>query len=119
GQKVTALGGFVYDATTYTGIGGDVVRVFNSAPPNGAGTFAGPCSLLYAQSGAVAQDTTTPMDGFWFVWRMGPDQASGTTPLASGLQYTVVVCDATGERTTFTLLNKLGNKEFNEVDFRY
>jgi hypothetical protein len=117
GQKVTALGGFAYDQSQ-NGIPGQYVRVFNSPPPTATGTTSGTCGP-FATSGAVAQDTTAG-DGFWFIWRRGSDQNSSSAALLpSGVQYTVVLCGPLSgmENARYTLSNKLGNNEFQEIDF--
>jgi hypothetical protein len=120
GQKVTAVGGYAYDQNA-NGIPGLSVRLFKTPPP--ANTTPGAAVSWCGASDPynhVAQDTTQG-DGFFFIWRTGDNQANNSAPtLPSGVQYTVVLCGTASsvENARYTLANKLGNQEFNEVDFR-
>jgi hypothetical protein len=83
GQKVTAIGGFVYSS-----LGNPVenaqVRLYNSLP---AGLT--PCST---NDGVVAQSTTM-VDGFYFIWKTGSEQSEANlSNLASGIKYYVGIC---------------------------
>jgi hypothetical protein len=114
GEKVTAIGGFLYDRNG-VGIGpGAVVKLFSSS--SGASCGAAP----------VAQDITTG-DGFYFIWDAGTDQTISTNTLSSGVQYFVMVCPGTvglpyhawsgNIWPARSMDHKLGNKEFDEEDF--
>jgi hypothetical protein len=112
GEKITGIGGFVFDENAAPAAGTQV-KLFASA--TGASCAATP----------VAQDTTTS-DGFYFIWDAGTDQSLTTNTLPSGAQYYVVLCNvATGADGLLPAVNwpsrsmdhKLGNKEFDEEDF--
>ncbi|MEK6191888.1 MAG: Ig-like domain-containing protein, partial [Chloroflexota bacterium] len=106
GQKVTAIGGFVYDAVGMPAPAGTTVEVFdNSTPPACGGTY-------------VARDTVST-DGFYFIWKKGSVQSNASAlDLPSGIQYTVKVCSGAAELASTMLQNKLTSKEFREVNFR-
>jgi hypothetical protein len=109
GQKVTAVGGFVFGADG-NGIQGATVKLFNSS--SGASCSAAP----------VAQDITTA-DGFYFIWDAGTDQTLTSNSLPSGAQYYVRICAPSGSTIpdanwpARSMDHKLGNKEFDEEDF--
>ena len=126
GEKMTAVGGFVFDPSGL-GRAGVTVRLF-SAPPS-----VDRCgSYTYGANNLIASYTTAS-DGFYFFWQKLADNtslSSGTNTLASGFKYYIALCDLTGAPGSGTALpfaqlywparsmaNTLGNKEFDEEDF--
>jgi hypothetical protein len=106
GQKVTAVGGFVFDRFGNS-ISGATVKLFTS---NVGGMS---CST----PGWVASDVTSA-DGFYFIWKKGDTQASGTIELSSGIKYYVAICsDQTAFSSSRYIDHRLENKEFEEEDF--
>ena len=123
GEKMTAVGGFVFD-TAGNGKPDVTVRLF-SAPPsaNRCGTYG------YGTNNLVAS-YTTGSDGFYFIWQKNVDNTglvTGTNDLASGFKYYIALCDQTVGHTAMpfdqiywparSLSNNLGNKEFDDEDF--
>ena len=76
GQKVTAAGGFVFDAASNP-VGNYHVRLFNTASDAAAPTA---CA---AGNAAVVAEAETMLDGFWFVWKKGSNQANLSAPGAA------------------------------------
>ncbi len=117
GQKVTAVGGFLFD-TNGAGIGGATVKLFDTAPTPGTACTATPRSSY-----------VTDPDGFYFIFKNGLNTmaSSGANDLPSGLKYYLAVCDASAGNPPTAVPNaylparyidhKLGNKEFDEEDF--
>jgi hypothetical protein len=122
GEKMTAIGGFVFDPSA-NGIENVTVRAFSS-PPSGDR-----CAAI-APAGLIAW-TETDASGFYFLWKMGDNTTSGgTNNLPSGFTYYLALCDLTGPPGSGTAMpfaqaywparslpNKLGNKEFTVQDF--
>ena len=113
GQKVTAVGGFVFDqyAQARAGV---TVRLFDTlAHANTAGCGMG--------DGLVTQGTVSG-DGFYFVWKT-PDVASQSNAnapdLPSGVRYAVEVCsvDSPTPIAARLMSDTLNNKEFDEENF--
>jgi uncharacterized repeat protein (TIGR01451 family) len=104
GQQVTAVGGFVFD-TQGNGVGGRTVKLYNSQVADCSGPGVG--------------STTTQLDGFYFIWKTGPNQLATDPNLPSGVAYYEAVCSTpTGPFTVARYINhKLSNKEFDEEDF--
>ena len=124
GEKMTAVGGFVFDPSG-NGRPDITVRIF-SAPSSG--NRCNP-SYAYGSSNYVAS-VQTGSDGFYFIWQKDVDNtgvSTGTNTLPSGFKYYVALCDFTvgGTAMPFAQLywparsmnNSLGNKEFDEEDF--
>jgi hypothetical protein len=107
GQKVTAVGGFVFD-TYGNGVAGATVKLFSSY-------VAG---MNCTTPGVVASDNTS-LDGFYFIWKKGSEQAVGTTELPSGVKYYAMVCynQPLNASSARYIPNKLSSKEFDEEDF--
>jgi hypothetical protein len=108
GQKVTAVGGFVFDYSA-NGVGGSTVKLYSALTTG----------MTCGTPGAVAQDVTQP-DGFYFIWKMGDTQAASAADLASGVKYYAVIC----RQSDLSVINigryidhKLANKEFDEEDW--
>jgi hypothetical protein len=106
GQKVTAVGGFVFDRSA-NGIAGATVKLFTS------NVGVTNCD---STTGFVASDVTSA-DGFYFIWKTGTDQVNGTTVLPSGTKYYVTICYNGGISSARYIDHKLDNKEFDEEDF--
>jgi hypothetical protein len=107
GEKITGIGGFVFDQNA-AAVPGAHVKLFNSSAGANC-TTATP----------VAQDTTSA-DGFYFIWDTGTNQTVTTNTLPYGTQYYVMVCDLSLPMVNWpsrTMDHKLGNKEFDEEDF--
>jgi hypothetical protein len=105
GQQVTAVGGFVFD-TNGNGVAGRTVKLYNTAVADCSGT-------------AVAS-VTTQLDGFYFIYKTGPDQTDANpNNLPSGVKYYVGACSTpTGTFSAARYIDhKLANKEFDEEDF--
>jgi hypothetical protein len=115
GQRVTAAGGFLFDAGSNP-VANYRVRLFNT-PADAAAPTA--CALSNA---AAVAETQTMLDGFWFVWKKGADQGNLSAPeLPSKVQYTMVVCDNAASPAAVasrTMTGKMPDKEFDQEDFR-
>ncbi|HYO42618.1 MAG TPA: CSLREA domain-containing protein [Candidatus Limnocylindrales bacterium] len=124
GEKVTAIGGFLFDAGA-NGLPDVTVRAFSSKP---TGDACAP-GLTYGTNGLVASYTTAS-DGFYFLWQKNVDNTGamdGTNTLASGYKYHLALCDLTADHQALpfdqlywparSLSSTLGNKEFVEADF--
>jgi hypothetical protein len=110
GQQVTAVGGFVFD-NAGNSVAGATVNLYKNSV-SGVN-----CAAPSATPGWVASDTTS-LDGFYFIWKTGTDQANGTTLLPSGTKYYVVVCSTQQPTPSGRYIDhQLGNKEFDEEDF--
>ncbi len=115
GEKVTAVGGFVFSPSAI-GVPGVNVRLWKTAQTN----FC---------SGTPWAQTTTGADGFYFIWKNGSDQTDANpATLDYGPKYYVALCDPnTGDNIGMPFDQKywparqmdhtLGNKEFDEEDF--
>ncbi len=115
GQKVTAMGGFVFDQVGMPPAPGYVVRAFNSAAD--AAALGGACS---SSNTLVVGQASVATDGFWYIWKKGSDQGNNAAAdLPGKVQYYLQVCNGTTPVSSLaTLENKLSDKEFDEVDFR-
>jgi hypothetical protein len=126
GERLTAVGGFAFDAGAQ-GIDGVTVRAFSVKP---AGNACDPS--LVAGTGTFMADYTTGPDGFYFLWQKGHNDGSGTgvNTLPSGYRYYLALCDLTAAPGAGTVLpfdqlywparsmaSTLGNREFVEEDF--
>ena len=115
GERMTAIGGFAFNPSAM-GIAGIDVRLWKTAQAN------------YCAGTPFAQ-TTTGLDGFYFIWKNGADQSNpALTNLDFGPKYYVALCDPnTGDNLGMPFAQKywparqmdhnLGNKEFVEEDF--
>jgi hypothetical protein len=109
GNKMTAVGGFVFNTAATPGTG-MTVRLFNNPAQ---------VSACGSSTNVVAQDAVDST-GFYFIWRTGTDSDSmGTTNLLpSGVQYAVQLCNGgTPLGPIKTTDSKLHDKEFVQVDF--
>ncbi|MGH7511757.1 MAG: YDG domain-containing protein [Gemmatimonadales bacterium] len=115
GQKVTAAGGFVFDVGSNP-VANYRVRLFNTSADASAPNA---CALVNAN---VVSETTTMLDGFWFVWKKGNNQANLAAPdLPSKVQYSMVVCDNAPTPAVVasrTMSAKMPDKDFDQEDFR-
>lgn len=111
GQRVTAAGGFIFDAAS-SPVAGYKVRLFNTAAE-----VAAPNACTSASPVAEA---TSMLDGFWFIWKAGSNQTLTTAPaLPSKVQYSMVVCDPSNVSVaTRTMSDRMKDKEFDQEDFR-
>jgi hypothetical protein len=114
GQQYTAIGGFAYD-TNGAGIGGALVRVFNSMP-----TPSTMCSASPSQP--VVAWYSTDADGFYFIGNKLDNNVNNTgNNLPSGIKYYVALCEVPGVTPGFWparyMSDKLNTKEFDEEDF--
>jgi hypothetical protein len=117
GEKVTALGGFLFDASG-AGRPDITVRAFSSTPA--AGTACTTTTNLAGWS-------MTGPDGFWFISQIGDNSVMGPNSLPSGFKYYLALCDFTVGQTAMpfaqmywpgrAMNHTLGSKEFNEEDF--
>jgi hypothetical protein len=130
GEKMTAVGGFVFDPTG-NGRPNITVRLFKTVPS--ASNRCNPTyddSMAQAQAANLAGWYTTGADGFYFIWQKDinnnvPVGTANTLP--SGYKYYVALCDFTGGGTAMpfaqlywparSMSSTLGNKEFDEEDF--
>ena len=108
GQKVTAIGGFIFDPFG-SGVQGVTVRLFNSLDKVSS---CGDTTNIVASA-------TSFSDGFYYIWNAGLDQALGMNSLPDGVKYVVQVCSQGQPVKTFTLANKLASKEFDEEDLYF
>jgi subtilisin family serine protease len=111
GNKMTAVGGFVFDPYGAPGTG-QTVRLFDSL----AAASATSCA---SSANVVAQDVVDAT-GFYFIWRTGMlnDTQGQQNLLPSGVQYAVQLCNGTAQLGPIkTTDNKLHNQEFEQVDF--
>jgi hypothetical protein len=105
GQQVTAVGGFVFDASG-TGVAGKTVKLYSTAVTDCTGA-------------GVASDITQA-DGFYFMWKAGSLQTDANpSNLPPGTKFYVAVCSTpTGPFSAARYIDhKLANKEFDEEDF--
>jgi hypothetical protein len=118
GEKVTALGGFLFDAGA-NGLPDITVRAFSSKPSSDAcGSSVTPVASY-----------TTGSDGFYFMWQIGSnnDTDTGTNTLPSGFKYYLALCDLTTDHHAMpfaqlywparSMSSTLNSKEFDEEDF--
>ena len=126
GERMTAVGGFVFDPSG-NGRSDVTVRLF-SAPPS-----VDRCGSYGFGVNNLVASYTTGSDGFYFIWQKNIDNtglSSGTNTLANGFKYYIALCDLTaapGSGTAMpfaqlywparSMVSTLGNKEFDEEDF--
>jgi hypothetical protein len=105
GSKVAAVGGYAFSGST--ALTGYRARLFANASDAS-------CSI---DTKLVAQDTVDT-NGFYYVSRTGTDQHSASAPsLPSGVKYAVQLCNGVTPLAVQTLDGRLGDKEFEEIDF--
>jgi len=104
GQKVTAIGGYVFNGIGAPGVN-DKVRLFTKASDAS-------CTV---DTKLIAQDVVDAT-GFYYIWRTGMNQHNNTAPsLPSGMQYAVQLCSGSSQLGLKMIDSKLGNKEFEQV----
>ncbi len=124
GEKVTAMGGFLFDAAA-NGLADVTVRAFSAKP---TGDACAP-TLAYGAGGLVSSYTTSA-DGFYFIWQKNLDNSGlvdGINTLASGFKYYLALCDLTADHHALpfdqlywparSLASTLGTRVFVEEDF--
>ena len=105
GRKVAAVGGYAFSGSA--ALTGYRVWLFANA-------CDASCSI---DTKLVAQDTVDT-NSFYYVSRTGTDQHSASAPsLPAGVKYAVQLCNGLTPLAVQTLDSRLGDKEFEEIDF--